>query len=50
MVNTRMAEHVRKEGEVSRTTAAAGQPVQPFLVRALRVQRLSMPCSVVANE
>jgi hypothetical protein len=49
VVETRMVVHVRKEAEVSRTSAAAGQPLQPFLVQALRAQRLSVPCSVVAN-
>jgi hypothetical protein len=44
-----MEVHVRKEGEESRTTAAAGQPIQPFLVQALRVQQLSELCSVVVN-
>ena len=52
VVKIRMAVHVRKEAEVTRTSAAAGQPfqhTQPSLVQALRVQRLSVPCSVVAN-
>lgn len=48
----RMAVRVRKEAEVSRTTAVGGQPfqhIQPFLVQALRVQRLLVLCYVVAN-